>query len=142
MSENQLSGRFAKITAAAQEANEKIRAAGEHAREQVEADATRARDRATQAADHLKETVDGAHDKTSEHRQDLADTWNAHIAKIRSDLTKKKEEHEAKEMRAYAEIAEGYALDAIDFAQAAVYEAEYAVLDALAARTAATAMAP
>ena len=44
-------------------------------------------------------------------------------------------------MKGYAELAQGYAFDAIDFAQAAVYEAEYAVLDALSARAAADAMA-
>ena len=141
MAENGLSERFKKISVAAQEANEKIVAAGQQAREQVESDAKRARDKASDAADHLKDRAEAAHDKASEHSRDLADKWNAHIAKIRKDMKKKKEEHDAKEMRAYAEMAEGYAFDAIDFAQAAIYEAEYAVLDALAARTAATSMA-
>lgn len=53
---------------------------------------------------------------------------------------KKKAEHDAKEMKVYAEAAEGYAFDAIDFAQAAIYEAEYAVLDAISARAAVEAM--
>ena len=56
-------------------------------------------------------------------------------------MKKKKDEHDAKEMAVYAEVAEGYAVEAIDFAQAAIYEAEYAVLEALAARVAATMMA-
>jgi hypothetical protein len=56
-------------------------------------------------------------------------------------LKKKKTEHGAKEMKVYAEMAEGYAFDAIDFAQAAVYEAEYAVLDSLSACAAANALA-
>ncbi len=54
---------------------------------------------------------------------------------------KKSHEDGAKEMRVYAEIAEGSAIEAIDFAEAAIYEAEYAVLDALSARAAATTMA-
>ena len=40
-------------------------------------------------------------------------------------------------MEIYAEMGEGYAVDAIDFAQAATYEAESAVLDAISARAAA-----
>jgi len=141
MADNDLIKQFDKISTAAKEANEKIRASGQQAREKVEADAANARDRASQAADHLKDRAQAAHDKASEHWQDLADQWNAHIAKIRKDLKKKKAEHDAKEMKSYAELAEGYALDAIDFAQAAVYEAEYAALDALSARAAADAMA-
>jgi hypothetical protein len=37
-------------------------------------------------------------------------------------------------------LAEGYAVDAIDFAQAAIYEAESVVLDAVSARAAAKVM--
>ena len=141
MADNNLIEQFDKISTAAKEANEKIRASGQQAREQVEADATRARDRASQAANHLKDRAQAAHDKASEHWQDLADQWHAHVAKIRKDVKKKKAEHDAKEMKVYAEMADGYALDAIDFAQAAIYEAEYAVLDAVSARATADAMA-
>ena len=141
MADSDLIKQFDKISTAAKEANEKIRGSGQQAREQVEADAARARDRASQAADHLKDRAKTAHDKASEHWRDLADKWNAHITKIRKDLKKKKDEHDAKEMAVYAEMAEGYAFDAIDFAQAAIYEAEYAVLDALSARAAAKTMA-
>lgn len=141
MAKDDVSERFEKISIAAQDANEKIRAAGQQAHEQVDADAARARDRASQAADHLKDRAKTSHDKASEHWRDLADKWNAHIAKIRKDLKKKKDQHDAREMKAYAEMAEGYAVDAIDFAQAAIYEAEYAALDALSARAAAKAMA-
>jgi len=140
MADNDLIEQFDKISTAAKRANEKIRASEQQAREQVEADAANARDRASQAADHLKDRSRAAHDKASEHWQDLADKWNAHVAKIRKDLKKKKAEHDAKEMKAYAEMAEGHAFNAIDFAQAAVYEAEYAVLDALSACAAADAM--
>jgi hypothetical protein len=141
MAKNDLSERFEKISIAAQDANGKIRAAGQQAREQVEADAAHARDSASQATDHLKDRAETAHDKASEHWRDFADKWNAHIAKVRKDLKKKKDQHDAKEMAVDAEMAEGYALDAIDFAQAAIYEAEYAVLDALSIRAAAKTMA-
>lgn len=73
-----------------------------------------------------------AHDKASEHWRELARKWNAHIAKIRKNL--KSDEHDATEMENYAEMSEGYAFDAIVFAQASIYEAEYAALDALATR--------
>jgi hypothetical protein len=141
MAKNGLSEQFEKISIAAQDTSGKIRAAGQQAHEQVEADAARARDRASQAADHLKDRAETAHDKASEHWRDFADKWNAHITKVRKDLKKKRDQHDAKEMKVYAEMAEGYAFDAIDFAQAAIYEAEYAVLDALSARAAAKIMA-
>jgi hypothetical protein len=141
MADNHLASQFEKISVAAKEADEKIRAAGQQASKQVDAEAVRARDKASQAADHLKDRAEAAGDKASRHWQDLADTWHAQIAAVRKDLKKKKAEHEAKEMEVYAEIAEGHALEAIDFAQAAVYEAEYAVLEALSASAAAEAMA-
>ncbi|HTX94758.1 MAG TPA: hypothetical protein VME67_07850 [Mycobacterium sp.] len=62
-----------------------------------------------------------------------------HIAKIRKNL--KSDERDTSGMKVYAETAEGYGFDAIVFAQASIYEAEYAALDALAARAAAEAMA-
>jgi hypothetical protein len=76
-----------------------------------------------------------AHDKASEHWRDLARTWNAHIARIRKNL--KSDGPDATEMVVYAEMSEGYAFDATVFAQASIFEAEYAALDALAARAAA-----
>ena len=141
MPENDLSESFKKISVAAEDANEKIRIAGQQGREQVEADAAHARDRASQAADHLKDRAGASHDKVSEHWRKLTDKWNAHIGDIRKALKKKKDEHDAKEMQAYAELTEGHAIEAIDFAQAAICEAECAVLDALSARAAATMMA-
>lgn len=72
--------------------------------------------------------------------KDLADKWNAHVVQIRDDLKEKKAHHDAKEADVYANMVISCAIDAIDFAQAAVYEAEYAVLDALSARAAADSM--
>jgi seryl-tRNA synthetase len=141
MAHNDLAAQFGKISTAAKEADEKIRAAGQGARKKIEEDAARARDKASQAADHLKDRAEASHDKASKHWQDVTNKWHAHVAKMRNNLKNQKAKHEAKEMKVYAEITEGYALDAIDFAEAAVYEAEYAVLDALSARIAAEAMA-
>jgi hypothetical protein len=59
---------------------------------------------------------------------------------MRTTVEEKKERFDAREAAKDADRAEVYALDAIDFAQAAIQEAEYATLDALYLRANADAL--
>ena len=60
---------------------------------------------------------------------------------MRAKVTDKKAQHDAKEAVRDADFAESYALDAIDFAQAVIQEAQYAALDAISLRGRADALA-
>ncbi len=62
----------------------------------------------------------------------MQQTWSEHIAKIRADIESKKAKHDPAEKR--AEHAERDASFGIEYAFAAIEEAEYAVLDAALAR--------
>ena len=64
----------------------------------------------------------------------------AHVAKVRSNIEAKMDEQDAKAAALDADLAEGYALDAISFAQGAIEEAEAASLDAVYARANAVAL--
>jgi hypothetical protein len=61
---------------------------------------------------------------------------------VQADFDKAGDEIEASYAIADADLAESYAMDAIDFAQAAIDEAESAVLNAMYCRTRATVLNP
>jgi hypothetical protein len=65
---------------------------------------------------------------------DLQTSWNAHIAKVRSDVDRRKAQFDAANAADRADWAESDAILAVDYAYSAIEEAEYAVLDAILAR--------
>jgi len=71
-----------------------------------------------------------ASDKAEAHWNDVQSSWDLHIQRIRARILEKKTEHDIESAKRDADWAEGDAFDAVDFAEAAVAEAEYAVLDA------------
>ena len=72
--------------------------------------------------------------------QDIRDEWQAHVAKVRRNVKEHTERFDAHEAAADADMADAYAFDAIDFAQAAVEEAESTALDATYLRASADAL--
>jgi hypothetical protein len=62
-------------------------------------------------------------------------TWNDHLAEMRQDIHDRRAEHDLKKAQRTADSTEEDAAFAIDFAYGAIEEAEYAVLDAVLART-------
>ena len=65
---------------------------------------------------------------------DVQRSWNAHLDKVKSDIHQRKAEIDASDAESRAEWAESDAVLAIDYAYAAIEEAEYATLDAILAR--------
>jgi hypothetical protein len=68
--------------------------------------------------------------------------WQAHVAKVKADVTDKQDRLDAHLAAKDADHAEDYALSAIDFAQATIDEAESAVYDAMYSRASADALDP
>jgi hypothetical protein len=69
------------------------------------------------------------------------EAWNSHVAKVRNDIEEKKAEFEGKKSeldvkkaKKHADHAERDAAWAIDYAYAALEEADYSVLRAIVAR--------
>ena len=64
----------------------------------------------------------------------MKDKWQSHVADLHHKAGDKKAEMDQAKAAMKADAAEDYAEDAVNFAIAAVQEAEYAVLDAVLAR--------
>ncbi len=65
---------------------------------------------------------------------DLQQTWNEHVARIRDDIDAKRAEHDVDRAQRRAERRADDAAFAVEFAYAAIEEAENSVLDAELAR--------
>ena len=123
MANTDLSTQFEKISDRAKTATNNLRAASQRSRNQLAVDAASAHDKATAAANQLKDNADGARNKVSSQWQEIRDKWQAHVAKVQTRVDEKADQLDARVAAADADLAESYALDAIDFAQAAVDEA-------------------
>jgi hypothetical protein len=140
MKNTDLSKEFEKISDHANAATQHLRTASQHTKDQLAADAAVARQKATAAANRLQDNADGARNKVSSHWQEMRSKWQTHVAAAETRFDKKADQLDAGSFAIEADMDESYALDAIDFAQNAVQEAEYAVLDAMSARADAEAL--
>jgi hypothetical protein len=125
------------LTALAQRAKvaeDRVAAAKKQARSDVEAQAAKVRDAAQQKADQLQAETAKAAAGASQWWSDVQHTWSEHIARLRGDIESKKAEMDAKLAQRRADGAEGDAVVAVAFAEAALEEAEYMVLNATLAR--------
>lgn len=134
---SKLSDELRKLAARTSEAEERAAAAREKTKAGVEADRDRARAVGEQQAQALREEAEEGRDRISGRWADVQRSWNEGIAGIRADIEARKGEHDVHKAQRQAGRAEDDARFAIEFAYSAVVEAEYAVLDAAAARMAA-----
>jgi hypothetical protein len=137
-----LSARFEQIPERAKVASDEVRAVSQRSEDQLRTAASTARNRATAVADKLRGNGAASTGKVSPHWQEVRARWQAHVASVQSDLDRAGDEMEASYAIADADVAESYAMDAIDFAAAAIAEAESATLNAMYCRTRATALNP
>jgi hypothetical protein len=82
----------------------------------------------------LRDSAKASQNKISAWWDQEQETWNAHLGKVRRNIDERKAERDAKKAETRAENAEADAEFAIDYAYAAIGEAEYVVLDAILAR--------
>ncbi|MFI6359838.1 hypothetical protein ACIBJF_46420 [Streptomyces sp. NPDC050743] len=120
---------------------ERAKAAEDHAsqaatqsREQLQAEVERAREDAQAQAAKLQESARGAEAKISQWWAEMQQNWRDHTAKVSSDIEARKREHDTARAARQADRAEADAVAAVEFALAAIEEAEYTVLDARLAR--------
>ena len=89
---------------------------------------------AKQASDEMKASAKESQDEITQWWGQVQDNWKSHIAKIRTKAEQDKAYMKADQLEMGAEIAEDNAASAVDFAYAAIEEAEYQVLNAAMAR--------
>jgi len=136
-----LSDDLYKLADRAKEAEQKVQQAQKNAAEDSLAakadlnnivDASRASAEAQGAK--LRESAKASKDKLSVWWDQQQEAWNTHLAKVRHDIDDKKAEHDVKKAERNAEDAEVDAEFAVDYAYAAIEEAEYSALDAIQKR--------
>ena len=98
------------------------------------------RKKADERAAVLRAKSDEVSDSAERQWQEVQSDWDGHIKRIRERMDAKKDELDAK-VAGMTKWAEADAIDAVNFASAAIEEAQYAVLDAVLARRRADVMA-
>jgi hypothetical protein len=130
-----LADELTKLAARAQEAESRATAARGKARTDLEQDIESARASAEAQSEKLHAKAEESKGSISAWWTDVQKSWDAHVAELRDRVETKKAERDVHVAQRRAENAEADAAFAIDFAYGAVVEAEYAVLDAVLART-------
>jgi hypothetical protein len=129
-----LSDQLARLAERAKQAEIRADAARTNAKADLETDVSAARASAEAQADKLRETAESGETQVSDWWNDAQKSWSGHLAAVRHNIDEKKAQHDLADARRTADFAAGDAEYAIDYAYAAVEEAEYAVLDATLAR--------
>jgi hypothetical protein len=125
---------LSKLAQRAKVAEDRVAAAKQQKRSEVEKEAARVREGAQQKAEQLKAQSAKASAGAAQWWSDVQNTWSGHVARMREDLERKKAGMDAGMARDRADDAEADAVNAVAFADAALEEAEYTVLDATLAR--------
>jgi hypothetical protein len=122
------------LSTRAKELEDRAAAAKGKARADLEHDVDMARDSAQAQGETLRQTAAAAKGQVSAWWDGVQRSWNEHLAAVRENVDEKKAAHDLKSVERTADQAEDDAAFAIDYAYAAIEEAEYAVLDATLAR--------
>ena len=129
-----LSDELTKLAARAKEAQDHAAAARGKTKADLEQEVKQARESASTQADKLRESADAHQDRISAWWRDVQRSWSKHVAAIKDDIAERHAEHDLDSATRRADNAEDDATFAINYAYAAIEEAEYAVLDAALAR--------
>jgi hypothetical protein len=125
-----LSDQLSKLAARAKELEDRAAAAKAKNKAELEKDVNDARQSAQAQAESLKHAGNEAGSNVSAWWAKVQQSWNENIASIRRAVDERKAQHDLKSAQRAAEQADEDAAFAIDYAYAALEEAEYAVLDA------------
>jgi hypothetical protein len=128
-----LSDQLSDLAARAKQLEDHAAAAQQKGRAELEADVKAARDSARAKADDLQKSAEENKGQISAWWDKIQRSWHEHIAEIRKKIEDRRANHDLKAAQRAAERADKDAAFAIDYASAAIEEAEYAVLDALLA---------
>ena len=125
-----VSDQLTRLAARAKLLEDRAAAASTQAKTDLTQSVDKARASAQAEAETLRKSADAVDGKVSDWWSGVGKSWNEHVATVRKNVDDKKAEHDLKVARRTADQADADASFAIDYAYAAVEEAEYAVLDA------------
>jgi hypothetical protein len=125
-----LSNQLSDLASLAKQVEGRTAAAKTKARADLEAEVKEARDSAQARADALRERAGEGKGTISAWWDSVQNSWHDHLAAARQAADDRKAAHDLKTRQRAAERADDDAAFAVDFAYAAIEEAQYAVLDA------------
>ena len=114
------SDRFTELRQRTEKAESEIKEAASQDRAELSATAEQARKAADDRAAELRAKAQDTSDKAEAHWDEVQSSWDQHVQRIRTRITEKKTELDIDDAKRDAEWAEADALNAIDFADAAV----------------------
>ena len=129
-----VSDQLSRLAARTKDLEDRAAAARAKAKGDLEQDVKKARESAQAQADTLRQSAEASQGKISAWWDSVQRSWNDHLAAVRKNVDEKEATHDLKKARRIADQAEVDAEFAIDYAYAAIEEAEYAVLEATLAR--------
>ena len=129
-----LSDRLSNLATRTKQLEERAAAAKSKAKGDLEQDVKNARESAQAQGDTLRKSAEASKGQISAWWDNLQRSWTDHLAAIRKNVDEKRASHDQKTAQRAAERADNDAAFAIDYAYAAVEQAECAVLDADLAR--------
>jgi hypothetical protein len=125
---------FAKLKEQVDQAAQTVASAASEDEKEVQQKLDDARKDADARAAELRARTQDASDDAADHWHKIRADWDQHIARSRKRVDDAMNQIDVNAAVQDAQWAENDAIDAIDFASAAITEAEYAVLDAVRAR--------
>jgi hypothetical protein len=129
-----VSDQLSRLAARTKDLEDRAAAARAKAKGDLEQDVKKARESAQAQADTLRQSAEASQGRISAWWDSVQRSWNDHLAAVRKNVDEKEAAHDLKKARRIADQAEVDAEFAIDYAYAAIEEAEYAVLEATLAR--------
>jgi hypothetical protein len=129
-----VSDQLSRLAARTKDLEDRATAAKAKAKGDLEQDVKKARESAQAQADALRQSAEASQGRISAWWDSVQRSWNDHLAAVRKNVDEKEAAHDLKKARRIADQAEVDAEFAIDYAYAAIEEAEYAVLEATLAR--------
>jgi hypothetical protein len=136
-----VSDQLSQLSARTKELEDRATAAKSKAKSDLQQEVASAREAAQVQGDALRKSAEAHKGNISAWWDSVGRSWNDHLAAVREDFDDKRAAHDLKTAQKHADNAEDDAVFAIDYAYAAVEEAEYAVLNATLARMDADEMA-
>ena len=125
-----LSDQLTRLAARAKELEDRAAAAKTKAKSDLEHDVKAARDSAQAQSEALRRSASASKGQISAWWDSVQRSWNEHLADVRRNVDDRKVAHDLSAAQWAADQADIDASFAIDYAYAAIEEAQYAVLDA------------
>ena len=129
-----LSEQLTRLVARATELEDRVAASTTMTKADLQQDVKNARESAQAQGDELRKRAEAGKETISAWWDSVQRSWNDHLAAVRENIDEKRNEHDLKTAQRAADSAEEDVAFAVDYAYAAIEEAEYAVLDAALAR--------